>query len=245
MQVANRPYRPPKLGFMPPPPLCLGRLSVPLPASSSNVLQGLSIEGPTNAILLAVGGVGLSYFARFMPGVGEPIAMVGGLGLLGLGVYKFYNVTTGAKVPVVRKSPLPPDQVADDVYQLLGKIKTPANGTKVELTNRWALLFGSQKTIAISFAVTNIGRKPVAVEAEFITEQFTRPVFGNPETAKFMTPFIIENIDPGRTVNVDGWHPVDFMNSLFTSLDIVGTLNLRTFPRDPGKVFSTVDFIAG
>jgi hypothetical protein len=209
------------------------------------VLQGLDLEGPTNAILLAVGGIGLSYVSKFLPGIGEPIAMVGGLGILGLGVYKFYNGATGAKEPKIEEHPLPPGQVAADIYKLQAKIKKPANGTKVALTNRWALLFGSQKTVEISFSVTNNGDKPIAVEADFITEQFTRPLFGNPDTAQFVTPFLIKKIDPGRTVNVDAWHPVDFMNTMFTSLDIVGKLVLRTLPRDPGGVFATVDFTAG
>jgi len=243
--VLNRPYRPPKLGFIPPPPLRLEWLGEPIPAPPPNTLQGYVSQGATNAILLTLGGAGISYFARFFPGVGEPIAMVGGLGLMGLGAYKLYDAVTGVADPVIKNSPLPPGQVADDVFQLTAEIKTPAKNTKVELTNRWALLFQSQKTVAIAFSVTNHGPKPLTVRAEFQTQEFTRPIFGQPDTAKFMTPFLLENIAPGKTKTVEAWHPVDFLNTMFTSLDIAATLNLRTVETGEGHVFATTNFTAG
>lgn len=251
MQVLFRqPYRPPKLGFIPPPPLLLERLgtSFPAPAESSvpNTNQSYVLQGPTaDAIFLALGGAGLSYFAHFFPGVGEPIAMVGGLGLMGLGAYKLYNGVTGVNPPVIEDSSFPPDQTIGDVFKLTAKITAPINHTKIELTNRWALLFQSQKTVEVNLSVTNNGKKPITVQANFDTQEFTRPVFGQPDTAKFRTSWFIKSIEPGKTKDVKIWHPIDFLNTMFTSLDIAAKLVLRTHKDGPEAVFATTNFTAG
>jgi hypothetical protein len=244
MQVANRPYRPPKLGFIPPLPLRLERMgaSFPLPvAPQSNMMEGFVSKGTTDAILMAIGGAGVTYFARFLPGVGEPLGVAGGLGLLGLGTYKFYNAVTGASEPSVESTSIPADQVPEDVYQLRAKILTPVKSGKAELSSMWTALFSAQRTFKISFSVTNIGQKPVTAQIEFRTQEFTRPLFGQPDTAEFSTNYLLNRIMPGETRLVNTWHPIEIFFTL-PPIDVVASLILRASAVDPGRVVHTIDF---
>lgn len=249
MQVSlQRPYHPPKLGFIPPPPIRPARMGTSFPASTdvpqSNLLRGFESNGVTGGILIAGGGAAISYFSRFFPGVGEPIALVGGLGLMGLGVYKFYNDVTGASEPASRTSPIPPGQVAEDVYQLQAKIVKPIENSKAELSNLWSSLFVNQLTFKISFSITNPGKKPVTPQVTFHTTESTRPLFGKADSVDFETNYIIPDLMPGETRNVDGNHPFEPLLTL-SPIDIMGTLILKASEQDHGVEIDWVHFTAG
>jgi hypothetical protein len=248
MKVPLRPsYAPPKLGFLPiPPPV--RRLGAEFPALApmvpESVMQGFVPKGVTDGILLAIGGAGITYFSRFFPGVGEPIGMVGGLGLMGMGVYRFYNVVTGGSEPTIESTTIPATQVPQDVYQLRGKILTPAQNGEAELSSMWTAIFSAQRTMKIAFSVTNTGQKAVTAQVEFYTQQFSRPLWGSPETAEFRTNYLLDKIGPGETKLVNAWQPIKMFQTL-APMDMTASLILRASAVDPGQVASTVSFTAG
>lgn len=208
------------------------------------MMEGFVPRGTTDAILLALGGAGLSYFSRFLPGIGEPIGLFGGLGMLGVGAYKLYNGVTGASEPSVESTSIPANQVPEDVYQLRAKIVAPVENSKAELSSMWTAIFSSQRTFKISFSVTNTGQKPVTAQIEFHTQEFTRPLIGQSETAEFSTNYLLEKIMPGETRLVKNvWHPIEIFFTL-APIDVVGSLILRASAVDPGRVVSTVHFTA-
>lgn len=248
MQVElKRSYAPAKLGFIPPKPFPFGRLGASFPEAASpqaSMMEGFVSKGATDGILLAIGGAGLTYFSRFFPGVGEPVGLVSGLGLLGVGAFKFYGVVTGQAEPNVQSTSIPANQLPEEVYQLRAKIVTPVNNSKAELSSMWTALFGTQRTFKISFSVTNVGTKAVTAQVEFHTQQFTRPLIGKSQQAEFSTNFLLDKIAPGETRLVTAWHPIEIFFT-FAPQDIVGSLILRASAIDPGQTVATVNFITG
>lgn len=239
-------YAPPKLGFMPPPPIRFGRLGTSFPSVAepqSNMMEGYSPKSMKDGILLGIGGAAIAYFSRYFPGVGEPIGLIGGLGLLGLGTYKFYNVATDAALPDEKLQQIPAGQVPEDVYQLEAKIMTPGNNSIAQLSDNWSSLFGDLSTFKVRFSITNTGPKTVTAQLEFHTKQFTRPLFGKPDIVEFSTNYLIPPLKQNESIIMPGWHPVD-ISWTHAPVDIVGSLILKASAVDPGKVATTANFTA-
>lgn len=258
MQVPIRGmYQPPRLGFLPPMPqrprLAATIVSsfpvLPSVAPESGLLTGYETKPLTDSIFLGVGGAGIAYFSRFFPGVGEPIALVGGLGLAALGVFKFYKVVTGDAEPNVVTVRKPVDQVPGDIQKLTGKILQPTNGSAAELSSMWTSVFQSQRTFRIKFAIINQSPKPLTALVEFKTEQTTRPLVGEPSVYEFSTDYLLQDIAPGATKILNGWHPVEALSNVFAaqsyrSQDVVARLLVRDDAKDPGKEVDSVKFTA-
>jgi hypothetical protein len=252
-------YAPPRLGLLPPPLRPRPRMSavltrsfppvMPSVAPDSSMLTGYGSKSLTDSIFLGLGGGGIAYLSKFLPGIGEPIAMVGGLGLAALGVYKFYSVVSGEAEPDVVTVKKPKDQTPADVQQLTGKIMQPTNGGAAELSSMWTAVFQSQRTFRIRFAIINRSQKPVTALVEVRTEQTSRPWVGEPETYEFSTDYVLENIAPGDTKIKDVWQPIHVLGNILTpeayrSQDVVARLFVRDDAKDPGKEVDTVKFTA-
>lgn len=210
----------------------------------ANLLRGYESKGVTGGLLITAGGAAISYCSKFFPGVGEPIALVGGLGLMGLGVYKFYNDVMGTSEPTITTSPIPPGQDPEDIYQLQGKIVTPIDNSKAELSNLWSSLFMNRLTFKISFSIMNPGKKPVTPQVTFHTTESTRPLYGKADSVDFESNWVIPNIMPGETRNVTDQHPFEPLMTIFP-VDIHGILILKTSEKDPGIEVADVRFTAG
>ena len=251
-------YAPPGLGFLPPMPQ-RPRLAAMVTASfpqvmpsvtpATGLLSGYQEKPLTDAIFLGVGGAGIAYFSRLLPGIGEPIALVGGLGLAALGVYKFYKVVSGEAEPNVVTVRKPVDQTEEDVHKLTGKILQPTNGGAAELSSMWTAVFQSQRTFRIKFAIINQSAKPITALVEFRTEQTSRPLTGEPSSYTFSTDYLLESIAPGATKIVDGWQPIEALSNMlqpqsYRSQDIVARLFVRDDAKDVGKEVDTVKFTA-
>lgn len=205
--------------------------------------------GAKDGILLGMGGVGLSYASKFLPGAAEIAAMVTGVGLIGFGVYKIYQSVSGNTLPTVESIKVSPDQKASDVSLLSGKILEPSNSGQAEISSKWTALFDSKRTFKIKFMVGNNSKdQKISTIVEFRTEQTSRPLTGEPEVSKFTTSYVLD-LEPGETRIVSGFQPVKVLESFlevqsYRSQDITGSLFARMTANDSGKKLDQVTFTA-
>jgi hypothetical protein len=213
-----------------------------------NTLTGFSPQGIKQGVLIGLGGAGITYLSRFLPGAGEMAAMVGGVSLMGFGIYKLYDAITGSDSPSIQSFQTPVDQQVNDVAAISGKILEPSDKGQAELSSKWTSLFDAKRTFKIKFIVSNASAKAVTALIEFKSEQTSRPLVGDPETAVFSTTYVLE-LAAGESKVVPGFQPIKALESFFEaqafrSQDITATLYARTTPNATGKKLDQVTFTA-
>jgi len=213
-----------------------------------NTITGFSPESAKDGVVIGIGGIGLALVSRFIPGVGEPVALVGGVGMIGLGLYKIYEAVTGRGTPTVQSFTTPPDQQVSDISFITGKILEPSDKGQADIGAAWQAVFEGKRTFKIKFMVTNTGPKPMTVLVEFRTEQTSRPWVGDPEVSNFSTSYVLE-LAPGESKVIPGYQPVKVLESMlqiqsYRSQDITATLLARTSSSDTGKKLDQISFTA-
>jgi hypothetical protein len=227
--------------------------NVPLPGGGNTGDVGFKLQGLGQGIGLSVGGVALTYVSRFLPGIAETAAMIGGLGLLGFGVYKSYNVLSGGAEPQVEKFHADPTTPADALSNLSGKILIPTQNGQAELSSKWTAIFDSQRTFKIKFVVSNNDPDPkggaVQALAEFNTEQVSRPWVGEPEISNFSTSYVIDDLGPGDSKVIQGFQPTAALENplqpqAYRSQDVTATLLVRIAAKGKKKQLDKITFTA-
>jgi len=213
-----------------------------------NTITGFSPESAKDGVVIGIGGIGLALVSRFIPGVGEPVALVGGVGMIGLGLYKIYEAVTGRGTPTVQSFITPPDQQVSDISFITGKILEPSDKGQADVGAGWQAVFEGKRTFKIKFMVTNTGPKPMTVLVEFRTEQTSRPWVGDPEVSNFSTSYVLE-LSPGESKVIPGYQPAKVLESMlqiqsYRSQDITATLLARTSSSDTGKKLDQISFTA-
>lgn len=213
-----------------------------------NTLTGFSPESAKDGVVIGVGGIGLALLSRVLPGFGEPAALVGGVGMIGLGLFKIYEAVTGRGTPTIESFKTPIDQQVSDISFITGKILEPSDKGQADIGAAWQAVFEGKRTFKIKFMVTNISPKPMTVLIEFRTEQTSRPLVGDPEVSNFSTSYVLE-IAPGETKVIPGYQPVKVLESMlqvqsYRSQDIKATLLARTSSSDTGKKLDQISFTA-
>lgn len=97
-------YRPASLGILPQAKRLGVSMSFPqitVTQEGQNSITGFVPQSAKDGILLSIGGAGLSYASKFLPGMAETAAIFGGIGLIGFGVYKIYDAVSGNGLPSV------------------------------------------------------------------------------------------------------------------------------------------------
>lgn len=240
-------YNPAFLAGLPPAPIRRKPLGVTFPSPPANpagsgIMEGFVSKPTLDSIVMAASGAGLAYLSKFFPGIGEPIGLVAGLGLLGVGGVRFYNAITGAAEPEIRSVTLPPNQTPEDVYNILAEFKEPKKDADADVSSRWSALFGSQRTFKLSFSVTNRGSKVITAQIAVQTQQFSRPVFGQPDTQNFTLDFLVKDLAPGEARTIDANYPLAVF---FFGTDINASIVAKSSAADPGKILAFTSFQAG
>lgn len=205
-----------------------------------NSISGFVPQTAKDGIMLSLGGAGLSYASKFLPGMAETAAIVGGIGLIGFGVYKIYDAVSGNALPSVESIKLSPGQDVADVSFLSGKILEPSDGGQAELSSKWTAIFDNKRTFKIKFAVTNNSKaQTIQTIVEFRTRQVSRPLVGEPEISEFSTSYVLE-LAPEETKITSGFQPVKALESFlemqsYRSQDITATLIAHMTANDTGK----------
>lgn len=215
---------------------------------AANTITGFSPESAKDGVVVGIGGIGLALVSRFIPGIGEPAALTGGVGMIGLGLYKIYQAVTGRGTPSILSFTTPPDQKVSDISFITGKILEPSDKGQADIGAAWQAVFEGKRTFKIKFMVTNTGPKPMTVLVEFLSEQTSRPWVGDPEVSNFSTSYVLE-LAPGETKVIPGYQPVKVLESVlqiqsYRSQDITATLLARTSSSDTGKKLDKISFTA-
>lgn len=205
-----------------------------------NSITGFVPQSAKDGILLSIGGAGLSYASKFLPGMAETAAIFGGIGLIGFGVYKIYDAVSGNGLPSVESIKLSPGQKVTDVSFLSGKILDPSEGGQAELSSKWTAVFDSKRTFKVKFAVTNNSKdQTIPAIIEFRTQQISRPLVGESEISNFSTSYVVE-LAPEETKIIPGFQPVKALESFlelqsYRSQDITASLFAHMTANDTGK----------
>lgn len=249
-------YRPARLGILPQAPRLGVSMSFPLP--EIKVVQGTPSpptgfvpQGIKDGVLIGLGGAAISYTSRFLPGMAEMVALVGGVGLIGFGLFKVYDAASGNAAPNIEKFHGNPAAPAETLSVIGGKILLPTQKGQAELSSMWAQVFDSQRTFKIKFVVSNEDKdpngKPVQVLVEFNTEQVSRPLVGEPEISNFSTSYVIDDLGPGDSRVVPGFQPVGALSNVlqpqsYRSQDVTATLLARVSAKGQKKQLDQTKF---
>jgi len=246
-------YRPARLGIpMPQAPRLGVSMSFPnitVSQEDKNSITGFVPQTAKDGIVLSLGGAGLSYASKFLPGMAETVAIFGGIGLIGFGVYKIYEAVSGNGLPSVESIKLSPGQKITDVSLLTGKILEPSSGGQAELSSKWTAVFESKRTFKVKFAVTNSSKEQtIQTIVEFRTQQVSRPLVGESEISNFSTSYLLE-LGPEETKIVPGFQPVKALESFldvqsYRSQDITASLVAHMSANDSGKKLDQITFTA-
>lgn len=240
-------YNPAFLSGLPPDwnrrkPLGATFPSPPVAPAASGIMEGFVQKSTLDSVVMAASGAGLAYLSKYLPGIGEPVGLIAGLGLLGVGGIRFYNAITGSADPEIRSVTLPPNQTPEDVYNIQAEFKEPQKGADAKLSSRWTALFDSQRTFKLSFSLTNRGSKVITAQISVQTEQFSRPVFGQPDSQNFTVDFLVKDLAPGESRTIDANYPLAVF---FFGTDINASIVAKSSAADPGKMLAFTSFQAG
>jgi hypothetical protein len=215
---------------------------------SANTLTGFTPQSIKDGLLLGLAGGGVAYVSRFLPGPAEPVALIGGVTLLGFGLYKVYESVTGRGTPTVESFQTPLDQQVSDVTYLSGKILEPSAKGQADIGAAWQAVFEGKRTFKTKFMVTNTSAKPITALVEYKSEQTSRPLVGDSEISNFSTSYVLE-LAPGETKIIPAFQPIKVLETPFQvqswrSQDIKATLVARTSSSDTGKKLDEISFTA-
>jgi len=205
-------------------------------------------QGIGTGLVIGLGGIGLTVASRFLPGAGEIAAVIGGVGMMGLGLYKMYEAISGTAEPNVEHFQMAPGQQAADINFISGKILEPSEGGQAELSSKWSALFAEKRTFKIKFILSNDSDKALSALVELRSEQTGRAIVGDPDTATFKTNYTVE-LQPHSSQVINGFQPVKVLESVFEaqsyrSQDVVLTLLVRTSASSPAKQLDKISFTA-
>lgn len=247
-------------GLYRPPPLRRPGLGItgafPFPEikvvqGSPSPLTGFVPQGIKDGVLIGLGGAAIAYTSRFLPGMAEMVSLVGGVGLIGFGIFKVYDAVSGNAAPNIEKFHGNPAAPADALSVIKGQILLPTSNGQAELSSMWAQIFDAQRTFKIKFVVSNDDKdpngKPVQVLVEFNTEQVSRPFVGEPEISNFSTSYVIDDLGPGDSKVVPGFQPVGALANVlqpqsYRSQDVTATLLARVSAKGQKKQLDQIKF---
>lgn len=221
--------------------------TIPTPGATATPDDfGFKLAGVGQGVIFSGGGIALGYASQFLPGPVNTVALVGGVGLLGYGVFQFYQAVSGRAEPSVQKFTAAPDLPKDILASITGKILEPADGGKAQISNMWSAIFEEKRTFKVKFAVSNTGDKTVPVMIELRTEQVSRPWVGDPEVSNFSTNYVAE-LGPGDTQVFPVNQPMNVLENPLTpqsyrSQDVTAILTARTSANGAKKQLDKVAF---
>lgn len=124
---------------------------------------GIVPQSVQTGLILGFGGAGVAALSGLLPTAAKPIAIVSGVMMSGLGIYKVYQSFFGDPKEEICEIPTQPSGA---VARVQAEFLAPVDKGKVELSTVWSDFWKSNRTYAVKFRVLNNSDQELVVPVQ-------------------------------------------------------------------------------